>query len=216
MFDPPRNPSMPVFPSPGARLKGAVLRPLMRRVDHMGMAAPTYYTADMVRALPDDGNRYETVHGELLVSPAPRLEHQYVVLELAARLRDYLRIHPVGQVLISPADISWAPDVLVQPDVFVTAIAEARTFDWAQIKTLLLAIEVLSPSTSRYDRFTKRRAYQEYGVPWYCIVDIDGRAGEIWTPEAAFPAIERERLVWHPPGATEPLVIPLADILPRG
>ena len=146
----------------------------------MGMAAPTYYTADMVRALPDDGHRYETVHGELLVTPAPGLEHQYVVLELAARLRDYLRIHPGGQVLISPADISWAPDVLVQPDVFVTAIAEARTFDWKQIKTLLLAIEVLSPSPSRYDRFTKRRLYQEYGVPWYWTMDIHGRAGEIW------------------------------------
>ena len=38
----------------------------------MGMAAPAYYTADMVRALPDDGKRYETVHGELLVTPAPR------------------------------------------------------------------------------------------------------------------------------------------------
>jgi len=104
----------------------------------------------------------------------------------------------------------------VQPDVFVTAIAEARTFDWTQIKTLLLAIEILSPSTSRYDRFTKRRLYQEYGVPWYWIVEIDGRAGEIWTPQATSPMIERERLVWHPPGATEPLVIPLADILPRG
>ena len=30
----------------------------------MGMSAPVYYTADMVRAMPDDGNRYETVHGE--------------------------------------------------------------------------------------------------------------------------------------------------------
>src|SRR2546430_3751507 len=155
---------MPVFPSPGATLPRAVLRPLMGEVAHMGMAAPTYSTADMVRALPDDGNRYETVHGELLVSPAPGLEHQYVMLELAARLRDYLRIRPLGQVLVSPADISWSPDVLVQPDVFVTAIAEARTFDWTQIKTLLLAIEILSPSTSRYDRFTKRRLYQEYGV----------------------------------------------------
>ena len=25
----------------------------------MGMAVPVYYTADMVRAMPDDGNRYE-------------------------------------------------------------------------------------------------------------------------------------------------------------
>ena len=31
------------------------------------MAAPIYHTADMVRALPDDGNRYETVHGGPLV-----------------------------------------------------------------------------------------------------------------------------------------------------
>src|SRR5216117_3264253 len=35
----------------------------------MGMAAPLYYTADQVRALPDDGNRYEVVYGELLVTP---------------------------------------------------------------------------------------------------------------------------------------------------
>jgi len=38
----------------------------------MGMVTPVYYTADMVRALPHDGNRYEVVHGELLVTPAPR------------------------------------------------------------------------------------------------------------------------------------------------
>lgn len=41
----------------------------------MGMAAPVYYSAEMVLALPDDGKRYETVHGELLVSPAPRAWH---------------------------------------------------------------------------------------------------------------------------------------------
>jgi len=45
----------------------------------MGMAAPVYYTADMVRTLPDDGNRYEVAHGELLVTPAPRLWHQKLV-----------------------------------------------------------------------------------------------------------------------------------------
>ncbi len=51
----------------------------------MGMAAPIYYTADMVRALPDDGNRYEVVHGELLVTPAPRLWHEEVGIRLLSR-----------------------------------------------------------------------------------------------------------------------------------
>ena len=180
----------------------------------MGMAVPIYYTADMVRTLPDDGNRYETVHGELLVTPAPRAPHQYVVTQLMLQLGPYLVRNPVGQLFTSPADISWAEDVLVQPDVFVVAMPEARTLDWARMKTLLLAIEVLSPSTRRYDRFTKRRAYQEFGVPWYWMVDLSGRAVEVWTPGATFPATEREQVVWQPQGAVEPLVIRLTDILP--
>ena len=82
----------------------------------MGMPAPLYYTADMVRALPEDGNRYELVYGELLVSPSPRLWHQALVGRFFLALSEYLRAHPVGHALTSPADISWGPDVLVQPD----------------------------------------------------------------------------------------------------
>ena len=55
----------------------------------MGMpapAAPTYWTAAMVRELPDDGNRYECIDGELLVTPSPRNIHQAVVGELYLRL----------------------------------------------------------------------------------------------------------------------------------
>ena len=60
----------------------------------MGMAAPTYYTADMVRTMPDDGNRYETVHGELLVTPSPRLWHQELVFLLHVALTEYLSEQP--------------------------------------------------------------------------------------------------------------------------
>ena len=70
----------------------------------MGMAAPLYYTADMVRALPDDGNRYEVVYGELLVTPAPRLQHQELVRRLLVALSRYLEANPVAHALASPAD----------------------------------------------------------------------------------------------------------------
>jgi len=181
----------------------------------MGMAAPVYYSAEMVRALPEDGNRYETVHGELLVTPAPRVVHQGVVTELARKIGNYLVLYPVGRVLVSPADISWGQeDVLVQPDLFVVAKEEADADDWARLRTLLLAIEVVSPSTRRADRFTKRRLYQEFRVPSYWMADLEERTAEVWTPRATFPTIERERLVWHPEGAREALVIPLVDVLP--
>lgn len=178
----------------------------------MGMAAPTFYTADMVRALPDDGNRYETVHGELLVTPSPRLTHQLVVGRLYLALGTYLQDHPVGALLMAPADISWGPDVLVQPDLFVASLAQARTLDWRQVKTLLLAIEVLSPSSRKADRVTKRRLYQAVGVPAYWVVDPDARTIEVWTPDSLAPAVQREQVVWTPPGGAAPLVVPLAKL----
>jgi Uma2 family endonuclease len=178
----------------------------------MGMAAPTYYTAEMVRRLPDDGNRYEVVYGELLVTPAPRAWHQEVAARLFEGLRAYLRQYRVGHALVSPADISWGPDVLVQPDVFVADLEEMRTLDWRRVKHLLLAIEVLSPTTSRADRFTKRRLYQEVGVPLYWIVDADLRQVEVWTPSAVFPRVESNRLEWRPVGAGEPFILELSEL----
>jgi Uma2 family endonuclease len=178
----------------------------------MPMVAPVYYTADMVRALPDDGNRYETVYGELLVTPAPRLWHQEIVARLFVGLRNYLEPYPAGHVLASPADISWSSDVLVQPDIFVADSAEVRSLEWKYVKSLQLVIEVLSPATTRYDRFTKRRLYQEVNVPTYWIVDPDEHAVEVWTPDTTLPRVEREQATWKPPGAQQPFVVTLSDL----
>mgnify|MGYP002336251098 CR=1 FL=1 len=185
----------------------------------MGMAAPLYHTADMVRALTDETRhwpRYETVHGELLVTPAPRPWHQTVTLRLAAALVAYTAREPGGEVFTSPADISWGPDTLVQPDVFVVPIEEARTLAWPTIRTLLLAVEVLSPSSVRADRFTKRRRYQEAGVPCYWIVDPDTRVIEVWTPADVRPRLEQVRAIWAPPGATEALEVDVEELLRMG
>lgn len=178
----------------------------------MGMAAPTYWTAEMVRQLPDDGNRYEVVHGELLVTPAPRFDHQLLVSRLAVAIAKYLEHEPVGVMLTSPADISWGRDVLVQPDVFVVPRDEATNRDWSRIRTLLLVGEVLSPSTARADRFTKRRRYQEAGVPVYWIVDGDEQRVEVWTPDSELPVMETQRLVWHPVGAGQAFTLELAEL----
>lgn len=183
----------------------------------MGMAASHFHTADMVRALIDETRhwpRYETVHGELLVTSAPRPWHQEVVFRLARALIGYVeREAPDAHVFLSPADISWGPDTLVQPDVFVVPLAAARTLDWAHMRTLLLAAEVLSPSSVRADRFTKRRLYQEQGIPLYWAIDADERMAEVWTPDDRFPRPERDALVWTPPGATAPFSLALEALL---
>ncbi len=175
----------------------------------MVMPAITRYSADMVRALPDDGNRYETVHGELLVSPAPSVWHQLVLARAFEALASYLCEEGIrDQLLWSPADISFDEDTLVQPDLFVADTGTSlRTGAWADITTLHLVIEILGPSTHRADRTIKRRLYQEQRIPHYWIVDIEQRQVEIWTPDARMPIIERERLTWRHPAAASECVV---------
>ncbi len=178
----------------------------------MHMVAPQYWTAEMVRALPDDGLRYETVYGELLVSPAPRPWHQLVLWRLVMALGAYLERERVGQLFFAPADISWSTDTLVQPDCFVVDLEQARTLEWEQMQRLLVAVEVLSPSSLTADRFNKRVLYQRQQIGTYWVIDADVGTVETWTPDATFPLFASERLDWYPDGASVPFSMTLAEL----
>lgn len=175
----------------------------------MGMPqAANQWTVEQVLALPSDGNRYEIVDGELLVSPSPELHHQDAVLALAARLLAYVRSTGFGHVSISPADIELDEKTLVQPDIFVWEYPEGRRPDrWREIDTILLAIEVLSPSTARQDRQVKRVRYQRQGIPEYWIVDLDSRLFERWRPGDERPEILHDTLQWAPEDGKPSLMI---------
>jgi Uma2 family endonuclease len=180
------------------------------------MPLTSHFTADAVRALPDDGNRYETVRGELLVTPAPGGMHQPFLSDLHVILGSYLAAHGVRGLLWSPADISYGADTLVQPDLFVADIAAfLRSGEWADVRTLHLVVEVVSPSSARSDRVTKRRLYQEQRIPEYWVVDIDQRHVEVWTPDATFPMVEREQLTWRHPKLSEGCVLDLVKLFQR-
>jgi len=183
----------------------------------MGMPEQaTRWTAAMVRALPDDGNRYEVVDGELLVTPAPARPHQWVVGAIHVELELYARAQGRFVVMLSPSDVELDRYGLVQPDVFVEGLVDGRPAgEWNAGAPLLLAVEVLSPSTARTDRTTKRRRYQRAGIPEYWIVDPDARVIERWRPDDERPEILAERIVWHPESAAEALTIDLPPLFAR-
>jgi len=164
----------------------------------MGMPQATHYwTPDDVRALPDDGRRYEVVAGELLVTLAPSFAHQEAVRLLIRALGDYVERMGIGHAAISPADLTPEPGALVQPDVFVVPlVAGRRPRDWHDIERLVLAVEVLSPSTARADRSANRRLYQRTGVPEYWIVDLEARLVERWRPADERPEVLTDTLSW--------------------
>ena len=163
----------------------------------MGMShAAERWTAEMVRALPDDGYRYELISGELVVTPAPRALHQVAVSALEALLRQPAEDRD-AHLLHSPADISLGEDEILQPDLFVCRTASGRPpRDWGDISALLLVIEVASPSSARYDRTVKRLRYQRARVPDYWVVDLAARAVERWRPESAEPDVVTDRIEW--------------------
>jgi Uma2 family endonuclease len=177
----------------------------------MGMAqASTTWTAERLRALPEDGKRYELVDGELLVTPSPGWVHQTAAAELVRRLDGYVRLNSVGVARFAPADISLGEDEVLQPDLFVVpASLNPRT--WQDVQSLLLVIEILSPGTARYDRLVKRRRYQRARVPEYWIVDLDARLVERWRPDDTRPEILTEILEWTPAPGLTPMVIQLPE-----
>src|SRR4051812_38458016 len=140
----------------GWRVSSAYVRLLTRRRGAYCMSMPMlkqHWTVEDLWNLPEDGNRYELIDGELLVTPAPRFDHQEAVAIMLMRLRDYLKRERIGHAVMSPADIVFSPTTLVQPDVFVVPLQSGkRPANWKDIHHLIVAVEVLSPSTARADR----------------------------------------------------------------
>lgn len=179
----------------------------------MGMPlSHTNWTAEMLSDFPDDGNRYEAIDGELFVTPAPADVHQYAVGELYALLLPYAK--QVGiNVLFAPATVRFSDRREVQPDLFATPRMPdgRRPIRFTDVGVLLLAVEVLSPSTIRTDRFNKRTLYSQESVSDYWIVDTASRVIEQGTLRAVEPEMRLQAIEWQPVREYAPLVIDVAQ-----
>jgi Uma2 family endonuclease len=97
-----------------------------------------------------------------------------------------------------------------EPDLFVARLLNGkRPRTSAGIRGLLLAVEVLSPSSVRADRIVKRAMYRDEAVDEYWVIDLDARVVERSTPSGPPVEVIAEVLRWHPPGAPVPLDIDL-------
>ena len=177
------------------------------------------WTTANVRALMDESRpwpRYELIAGELVVTPAPGSRHQLIVAEIYRLVADYVDREQIGVTFMSPADLELVTDTITQPDVFVVPAAAPGTLiateRWEFVKSLLLAVEALSPSSLRTDRVEKRELYLSAGVPDYWVIDSDAHVIERWTPAHETPELVRDTLRWHPHAAAAPLSLDVAAL----
>lgn len=177
------------------------------------MPVARLYTVEDIRAIPDDRNRYETIAGELLVTPAPTVRHQLVQLRLLLVLGNYVTRYDLGWLLSAPTDVVLGPLTLVEPDLLFVARHRRDVLAEREITAAPdLAVEVLSPGTAKADRGKKRVLYQEQGVREYWIVDAEKNRVEVWRPGAASPDECVETITWQPDPGVEPLRIDLLEI----
>jgi Uma2 family endonuclease len=126
-------------------------------------------------ALPeDDSHHVELVEGVLQVSPKPVTNHQRVALRLGIQLERLLppeleTLLEVDVVIVSGSVATVrSPDaVVVQSSLADTNPARYRAED------LLVAVEILSPGSSRTDKVVKFAEYAEAGIPSYWLIDVE-------------------------------------------
>jgi len=143
------------------------------------------FTYEDYKSLPESmSRRYELLHGELRMVPAPTTEHQFISRNLEFILYHFVRIHDLGTVLYAPVDVVFGQGddrEVVQPDILYISHQRRHIITEEEIQGVPdLIVEILSPGTEQRDRGYKKHLYGRYGVREYWIVDPASRTVETY------------------------------------
>ena len=139
-------------------------------------------TDEELLQLPRDGNKYEVVDGELVVSPGAGVPHEELVIKLAVRLGAYVEAQRLGHVLGSSTMYVLPSGNKRCPDLSFVAAGRLHAPGVSQVFPELspdLAVEVVSPSDSPQRVLDKVGEYLEAGVRLVWVIDPQHRRAVI-------------------------------------
>ncbi|GAA5175634.1 Uma2 family endonuclease [Pseudonocardia eucalypti] len=159
---------------------------------------PEFWTEADLDALPENGHRYEILHGGMHLSPPRNGRHQRTGQRLVLRL---LSAAPEGWEVLQDLGIR-VPGGIYVPDAVVLKPNADLDATWQDTENVALVVEVASPTTDLRDRTDKAAKYAEAGIPTYWRVARDGtitvhalvdeaqygivKPGETWTAVLPF------------------------------
>lgn len=123
--------------------------------------------------------RWELIEGHAIaMSPMPVPEHQRIAAEL--RTEFTLALRKIGCKdckAYDPIDYKIAEDTIFEPDILVICGKINKSYlDFPPV----IIIEILSKSTKERDRGIKYNYYEQEGVKYYLIVDVNKKSLEIY------------------------------------
>lgn len=130
-----------------------------------------YTYAEVVAELTESNQPSELHDGQLVMSPAPSVRHQEVLLRFCECLRNWVRTRSLGWVGTAPLDMVLSPHQAMQPDVLFIASNRMGILERVVNGPADLVAEVISLGTRNRDRIEKRDLYEQYGVKEYWIID---------------------------------------------
>lgn len=134
----------------------------------------------------ENEHRLEYFDGEVVCLESPSVEHQRVLLNIAAEFRNYFRGKSC-EVFISPLDV-WLTNkekttkVKVQPDLIVIC-DKTGLMENAYEGLPALVIEIISTSNQTHDRIRKYSTYMEFGINEYWMVNPKLKTVEVYVLE---------------------------------
>jgi Uma2 family endonuclease len=144
----------------------------------MNAMAPPRTMLEVYRRLPE-GTSCQLIHNQIIMSPAPTNEHQKVTGKLFVQLTNFVDEHHLGETRIAPFDVFFDKKNAYQPDIIFVSHERLPKFENDGFHGAPdLIIEILSPSTAKYDLEDKKDVYEQYGVQEYWIVDPSNK--QVW------------------------------------
>jgi Uma2 family endonuclease len=148
-------------------------------------STPTRIKASEYYQLPEyeQHELIQLINGEVIIGMPPILKHQLLIKKILLLLAQ-VETQKGGVAFTAPTEVRFDENNIFEPDVLYIKpenIGIAQQDEKRIIGAPNLVVEVLSPSTARFDRQEKYHAYERHGVDEYWIVDPVHETIEVWT-----------------------------------
>ena len=135
------------------------------------MVKPPITLLEVFQSLPE-GTLVQLIQNVIVWSPSPADPHQEIVMNLGADIHFLVKQHKLGKVRVAPSDVYINDKNVYQPDIYFvsnsnTGVMKTTGFHGAPD----LVVEILSPSTAKYDLEDKKDVYEQFGVKEYIIIN---------------------------------------------